>query len=112
MIYRMLLSYSKYVCVCVCVRVCVCVWTKKGWELKVSGENILESLEGMDLLEERNPDTPYSGTRARMDGIYSEQGLNTGLSSLCMGGNGENITPQMQVHSPDLFCFLFLNMKE
>lgn len=66
----------------------------------------------MDLLEERNLDTPHPGTRSGIDGISSKQGLDTGRLPLCVGGSGETTTPQMHIHSPDLFCFLFLSMKE
>lgn len=65
-----------------------------------------------DLPEERNPDTPHPGPRAEVDGLYFKQGLNIGLPSLCVEGDKENATPQTQVHSPDLFCFLFLYVKE
>lgn len=71
-------------------------------------KNILECLEGMDLLEERNSDTPHPGSRSGRDGIYLKQGSDTGRLSLCMRGNGETTTLQMQVRSPDLFFLLSL----
>lgn len=102
--YRVLLSYSKSEPVCEARRL-----RAQGLRLK----NILECLEGMDLLEERKSDTPHRGTRSRTDGISLKQGLDTGWQSLCVGGNGEaTTTPQMHTHSPDLFCFLFLSMKD
>lgn len=61
---------------CVCVFVCE---PRKVENSRSQAENILEILEGMDLPEERNPDTPHPGTRAGIDGVASKQGLNTGL---------------------------------
>lgn len=102
--YRMLLSYSKSEPVCEARRL-----RAQGLRLK----NILECLEGMDLLEERKSDIPHPGTRSRTDGISLKQGLDMGRQSLCVGGNGETTTtPQRHTRSPDLFCFLFLSMKD
>lgn len=81
MTYRMRLSNSKCACMRLCVRACMCVCTRscvcvceprKAESSRSQAEKTLESLEVADLLEERNPDTPYPGPRAGIGGIYSK----------------------------------------
>lgn len=95
--YRMLLSYY----------VSVCVWTKKGWELKVSPTKHSGVPGGKGSSRREKLYTPHPATRTGIEGNYSKQGLDTRLLSLCMRGTGEDAA--QQIKSSPLTCSAFSN---